>query len=65
MESGTGTLPVGFRGIGILPMLHGLEAHATRNGLFIRVLRDWRDEAPVMFACSLLFFPWVNYAYLQ
>jgi hypothetical protein len=26
---GTGILPVGLRGIGILPMVHGLEAHAT------------------------------------
>jgi len=26
---GTGILPVGLCGIGILPMLHGLEAHAT------------------------------------
>jgi hypothetical protein len=26
---GTGILPVGLRGIGILPMKHGLEAHAT------------------------------------
>jgi hypothetical protein len=29
MKSGTGILPVGSRGIGILPMIHGLEAHAT------------------------------------
>jgi len=29
VESGTGILPVGLRGIGILPMMHGLEAHAT------------------------------------
>ena len=26
---GTGILPVGLCGIGILPMIHGLEAHAT------------------------------------
>ncbi len=25
MRSGTGILPVGLRGIGILPMMHGLE----------------------------------------
>ena len=31
MKSGTGSLPVGFCGIGILPMIHGLEAHATPN----------------------------------
>jgi len=31
MKSGTGILPVGFCGIGILPMIHGLEAHATLN----------------------------------
>jgi hypothetical protein len=30
-ESGTGILPVGLGGIGILPMIHGLEAHATLN----------------------------------
>ncbi len=29
MNSGTGVLPVGIGGIGILPMIHGLEAHAT------------------------------------
>jgi len=29
VKSGTGILPVAFRGIGILPMIHGLEAHAT------------------------------------
>ncbi len=38
MKSGTGILPVGFGGIGILPMIHGLEAHATRSPVFIRVL---------------------------
>jgi hypothetical protein len=27
----TGILPVGFCGIGILPMVHGLEAHATKT----------------------------------
>jgi hypothetical protein len=27
--SSTGILPVGSRGIGIVPMIHGLEAHAT------------------------------------
>jgi hypothetical protein len=31
MESGTGILPVRLCGIGILPMIHGLEAHATKN----------------------------------
>ncbi len=35
MKSGTGILPVGLGGIGILPMLHGLEAHATLNRVFI------------------------------
>ncbi len=27
-----GVSPMGFRGIGILPMIHGLEAHATFTG---------------------------------
>ena len=31
MRSGTGILPVGLGGIGILPMIHGLETHATLN----------------------------------
>ncbi len=31
VRGGTGILPVGFCGIGILPMIHGLEAHATTN----------------------------------
>jgi len=31
MKSGTGILPVGFVGIGILPMIHGLEAHVTKT----------------------------------
>jgi hypothetical protein len=30
---------VGLGGIGILPMIHGLEAHATLNRVFINVLR--------------------------
>jgi hypothetical protein len=29
MKNDTGILPVGPGDIGILPMLHGLEAHAT------------------------------------
>jgi hypothetical protein len=29
MRSGTGILPVRLCGIGILPMIHGLEAYAT------------------------------------
>jgi hypothetical protein len=33
VKSGTGILPVEFCGIGILPMIHGLEAHATLNRL--------------------------------
>jgi len=39
MKSGTGILPVRPGGIGILPMIHGLEAHATLNRVFIHVLR--------------------------
>jgi hypothetical protein len=38
MKSGTGILPVRSCGIGILPMMHGLEAHATLNWVFIHVL---------------------------
>jgi hypothetical protein len=38
VRSGTGILPVGFRGIGILPMIHGLEAHATTNRLLTHPL---------------------------
>jgi hypothetical protein len=38
MKSGTGILPVGLGGIGLLPMIHGLEAHATLNRVFIRIL---------------------------
>ena len=34
VERGTGILPVGLCDIGILPMIHGLEAHATQNRLF-------------------------------
>jgi hypothetical protein len=30
-ESAVDLLPVKLCGIGILPMLHGLEAHATKN----------------------------------
>jgi hypothetical protein len=39
MKSGTGILPVAFCGIGILPMIHGLEAHATLSRLFTHPLR--------------------------
>jgi hypothetical protein len=46
VRSGTGILPVRLRGIGILPMIHGLEAHATMNRLFTHPLKrkmagDW------------------------
>jgi alpha-L-arabinofuranosidase len=34
VKSGKGSLCVGFRGIGILPMIHGLKAHATLRQLF-------------------------------
>jgi hypothetical protein len=46
MKSGTGILPVGLGGIGILPMMHGLEAHATLGPVFIYVLRSTPDERP-------------------
>jgi hypothetical protein len=50
MKSGTGILPVGLGGIGILPMIHGLEgdpqAHATLNRVFIHVLRDHLAGGP-------------------
>jgi hypothetical protein len=38
VNSGTGMLPVRHRGIGILPMIHGLQAHATVNRLFTHPL---------------------------
>jgi len=49
MKSGTGILPVGSGGIGVprsgrgqaLPMIHGLEAHATLSRVFIHVLMDF------------------------
>ncbi len=37
-----GILPVGFCGIGILQMIHGLEAHATLTG-FSRTLLQKLD----------------------
>jgi len=40
VKSGTGILLVGFCGIGVLPMLHGLEAHATTNQLFTHLRRN-------------------------
>ena len=40
MKSGTGILPVGLGGIGILPMIHGLQAHATRSWASIQVPRE-------------------------
>ncbi len=39
MRGGAGTLPVRLCGIGILPMLHRLEAHATKNCIFMCILR--------------------------
>jgi len=39
LKSGTGILPVGLCGIGILPMIHGLEAHATMSWLLKHPLR--------------------------
>jgi hypothetical protein len=44
MKSGTGILRVGFRGIGILPMIHGLEAHATLNLGWQRQTQDTKLE---------------------
>ncbi len=43
MKSGTGVLPVRLGGIGILPMLHGLEAHATMSRVFIQVPKEVRS----------------------
>jgi hypothetical protein len=45
MRSGTGILPVGFGGIGILPMIHGLEAHATLNRVSMHVLKAGRTAS--------------------
>ena len=45
MKSGTGILPVGLGGIGILPMIHGLEAHATLNRVSIHVLKAGRTAS--------------------
>jgi len=39
VKSGTGILPVGFRGIGVPPMLHGRDAHATKKRLLTHPLR--------------------------
>ncbi len=39
VRSGTRILPVGLGGIGILPMSHGLEAHATMSRLLTHPLR--------------------------
>ncbi len=41
LKSSTGILPVGLCGIGILPMIHGLEAHATLNRLFSHPLEHF------------------------
>jgi hypothetical protein len=38
VRSGTGILPVRLCGIGILPMIHGLEAHATKSRLLTHPL---------------------------
>jgi hypothetical protein len=40
VKSGTCILPVGFGGIGILPMIHGLEAHATLRPVCPHVRRS-------------------------
>jgi hypothetical protein len=43
MKSGAGILPVGSCGIGILLMIHGLEAHATLNRLLTYSLRQQKS----------------------
>jgi hypothetical protein len=40
VNSGAGILLVKSCGIGILPMIHGLEAHATKNRLLRHPLTD-------------------------
>ena len=55
VKSSTGILPVGFCGIGILPMIHGLEAHAMPNRLFTPpLIRDVHvpPPSPVAGNCS-------------
>ena len=42
VRSGTGILPVRFRGIGVPPMLHGRDAHATKERLLTHPLRVFR-----------------------
>jgi hypothetical protein len=44
-EKWHGHLPVRLCGIGILPMIHGLEAHATMNRLFKHLLRNYLKTA--------------------
>ena len=44
VRGGTGILPVRFRGIGVPPMLHGRDAHATKKRPLTHPLRR-REEA--------------------
>jgi hypothetical protein len=48
VKSDTGILPVGFGGIGIprklMPMIQGLEAHATLSRVFIHALSDFHPR---------------------
>jgi hypothetical protein len=47
-EKWHGHLPVRLCGIGILPMIHGLEAHATMNRLFKHLLRNYLKTLNVL-----------------
>jgi len=46
VRSGTGILPVRSRGIGVPPMLHGRDAHATKKRLLTHPLRLEEAQGP-------------------
>jgi len=59
MRRGTGILPVRSCGIGILPMIHGLEVHTTGKRLSsARVERAVKHERPAPGSRACLYFCW-------
>ena len=62
VKSGTGILPVRFCGIGILPMLHGLEAHATVDRLLTHPQRAAVLESETRIA-SIISFSWARVSF--
>jgi len=57
VQSGTGILPVGLCGVGRMPMIHGLQAHAMQIGVVDCRARRWMAAASGVFGACRWFGP--------